>query len=134
MIFWLDAQLPPGLAEYLKDAFHVEAIPVRNLGLRDASDEHIYLTAREIRAVVITKDSDFLELSLRHGPPPQVIWLTCGNCSNRHLQEIFSKTFADALNLLRGGEALVEIIKRYKQSKSAESKAVNELNKMLFEF
>jgi hypothetical protein len=32
------------------------------------------------------------------------------------------------------GEALVEIIKQYKDSKSTESKAVNELNKMLFEF
>jgi predicted nuclease of predicted toxin-antitoxin system len=42
MIFWLDAQLPPGLAEYLASSFHVEAIPVRNLGLRDASDQEIF--------------------------------------------------------------------------------------------
>jgi predicted nuclease of predicted toxin-antitoxin system len=109
MIFWLDAQLPPGLAEYLASSFHVEAIPVRNLGLRDASDQEIFQAARTAGAIVITKDSDFLDLSLRHGPPPQVLWLTCGNCSNRRLQEIFSHTFANAVLLFREGEPVVEI-------------------------
>jgi predicted nuclease of predicted toxin-antitoxin system len=109
MIFWLDAQLPPGLAGYIADSFGVECHAVRDLGLRDAGDEVIFSAARQPGVVVITKDSDFLDLSLRHGPPPQILWLTCGNCGNVKLREILSGTFHEALALLTTGEAIVEI-------------------------
>jgi predicted nuclease of predicted toxin-antitoxin system len=36
----------------------------------------------------MTKDSDFVDLVERLGPPPQIIWLTCGNTSNLRLREI----------------------------------------------
>lgn len=38
MIFWLDAQLPPQLALWLAQHFQVDAHPIRDLGLRDATD------------------------------------------------------------------------------------------------
>lgn len=31
----------------------------------------------------MSKDSDFLNLLDRHGPPLKIIWVTCGNTSNR---------------------------------------------------
>ena len=40
--------------------FAVEAIPVRDLGLREASDQKIFDAARLAGAVVMTKDVDFL--------------------------------------------------------------------------
>lgn len=109
MIFWLDAQLPPALAHYLRLNFAVEAYPLRELGLRDATDDVIYAKARSAGAVLITKDQDFIVKSLRLGPPPQILWVTCGNCSNAHLREIFAKTFPSAMQLLATGEAIVEI-------------------------
>ncbi|MBO1352116.1 MAG: hypothetical protein EBE86_034315 [Hormoscilla sp. GUM202] len=45
----------------------------------------------------------------RLGPPPQIIWLTSGNTSNYRLRSILSATLQEALELLRSGEALVEI-------------------------
>jgi predicted nuclease of predicted toxin-antitoxin system len=39
---------------------------------------------------VMSKDRDLADLVLRHGPPPQIIWITCGNTSNRRLEEILS--------------------------------------------
>ncbi len=36
MIFWVDAQLPPNLADWLRWTFKVEAYALRELGLRDA--------------------------------------------------------------------------------------------------
>lgn len=57
----------------------------------------------------MTKDSDFVELINRYGPPPQVIWLTFGNTSNARLKEILEKTIVQAINLLNSGESLVEI-------------------------
>jgi predicted nuclease of predicted toxin-antitoxin system len=58
---------------------------------------------------VVTKDSDFVLLLDQFGPPPQVIWVTCGNTSNARLKEIVSAVFAKAVQLLQAGESLVEI-------------------------
>ena len=74
-----------------------------------AEDEEIFLAAKKVADIVLTKDSDFVELLERHGPPPKVIWLTCGNTSDAALREIFSANFQEALRLLNSGNDLVEI-------------------------
>lgn len=79
------------------------------MGLRDASDIEIFETARQAGAVVLTKDSDFLDIQDRFGPPPQILWITCGNTSNARLKEILSGALPQAMELLRRGEPLVEI-------------------------
>jgi predicted nuclease of predicted toxin-antitoxin system len=109
LILWLDAQLSPYLATWLTSTFGVEARAVRDLGLRDAKDQAIFLAAREAAAVIISKDSDFLLLLDRFGPPPQILWLTLGNTSNAHLKEVLARAFPPALELLLRGEPLVEI-------------------------
>ena len=109
MKFWVDAQLSPALAPWLRDTFAVEAFSVRWLGLQHADDEVIFAAARETKAVVITKDRDFVHLLERHGPPPRLIWVTCGNTSNAQMRKILRQTFPEALLLLQAGESLVEI-------------------------
>jgi len=108
--FWIDAQLSPALAPWINDAFEdIEAISVRRLGLRDAEDEEIYAAAREAAAVVMSKDHDFVEMVLRHGSPPQLLWITCGNTSNARMRSILMHALPDAMALLRQGEQIVEI-------------------------
>lgn len=109
MKFWLDAQLPPMLAQWLSTTYGIEAVSLRDLGMRDASDLEIFQAAQRVQAVLISKDSDFVELVSRHGPPPQLPWVTCGNVTNRQLQWLFSKTFSEALALLASGQAIVEL-------------------------
>lgn len=109
MKFIVDAQLPPALARHLEEQFNVQARHVRDLGLRDAADASIHRYARQSTSIVITKDSDFVELVHRHGVPPQVVWVTCGNTTNSNLQRIFDATFANAIQLLTAGESVVEI-------------------------
>jgi predicted nuclease of predicted toxin-antitoxin system len=109
VIIWIDAQVSPAIAIWIKQNFPVEAIAVRDLGLRDAEDAEIFSAAKNVRAVVLTKDSDFLDLLDRHGPPPQVLWLTCGNTSNASLKKILTTTLAEAISLLKAGEPLIEI-------------------------
>ena len=109
MKFWIDAQLPPLLAAWLSAQFNVEAFSLRILGLRDAADAAIFQAAQQHGIVIISKDSDFVELVSRYGPPPQLIWVTCGNVTNRQLQIVFSKTFAESLELLAAGQVMVEI-------------------------
>jgi len=87
----------------------LEAVPVRELGLRDALDPEIFQAARQANALVMTKDRDFINLLEQNGPPPQVIWLRTGNSSNQALQETLASTLAPALDLLSSGEAWVEI-------------------------
>lgn len=109
MIFWIDAQLPPAISEWIQEKFSVEAHALRHLGLRDASDREIFIAAKNARAIVITKDGDFLKLQEALGTPPQVIWVTCGNTSNARLKQILERTMAKAIELLTAGEALVEV-------------------------
>ena len=87
MTIWLDAQSSPLLAAWLNWKFDVQAVPVRDLGLRDAEDEEIFRAAKLAGVVILTKDADFPRLLDRFGPPPQVLWLTpSGNTSNERLQ------------------------------------------------
>jgi predicted nuclease of predicted toxin-antitoxin system len=77
--------------------------------LRDANDREIFLAAREAGATIMTKDSDFVRLVENLGPPPQVIWIICGNTSNPNLKQVLASTLPRALEFLEAGEALVEI-------------------------
>ena len=109
MKIWIDAQLSPTLADWLNERFEIEAKPVRDLGLRHAEDSQIFQAAREASAVVMSKDADFVYLNERHGLPPQVLWITCGNTSNTALKSIFERALPEAIRLLEAGEPLVEI-------------------------
>ena len=89
MKVWVDAQLSPAIARCLKDELGTDA--------------------RSASAIVVTKDSDFVSLLERFGPPPQVVWIRCGNTSNANLRAVLLKTWAEAVRHLEAGEALVEI-------------------------
>lgn len=109
MTIWVDVQLPPAIAIWMQQQFSVEVVALREIGLRDAEDEEIFLAAKHASAIVMTKDSDFLHLLEKFGPPPQVLWLTCGNTSNARLKEILSLTLPQAIPLLEANEKLIEI-------------------------
>ena len=109
MILWVDAQLSPRTARWIANCFPVTAVPLRDLGLRDAGDDEVFAAARSAGAIVLTKDSDFVRLLEQQGSPPKVLWLTCGNTADAALQQILSSRLANALDLLAGGEDLVEI-------------------------
>ena len=92
MRIWVDAQMSPAIATWISSNYAVIAIAIRDLGLRDAEDKEIFEAARHEKAVVMTKDSDFVLLLDKLGAPPQVIWVTCGNTSNARLKEILTNT------------------------------------------
>ncbi len=107
---WIDVQMSPALARWITAHFEgLEAIAVSELGLGNAEDLEIFEAARQANAVVVSKDSDFVGLVNRLGPPPQVLWIRCGNTSNAQMQVTLSSTLAAAVDLLHHGERLVEI-------------------------
>ncbi|MEB3343629.1 DUF5615 family PIN-like protein [Okeania sp.] len=109
MIIWVDAHLSPAISIWISSTFEIEALALRDLGLRDAEDYEIFEAAKAQGVIIMTKDRDFVDLAERLGYPPQIIWLTCGNTSNTRLREILSETLPRALELLAAGEKLVEI-------------------------
>ena len=109
MTLWLDAQLSPRIARWVSETLAFEATPVRELNLRKSEDEQIFFAARKANAIVITKDGDFVNLLERHGSPPKIIWLTCGNTSEAALKQILASALPEAMRLLEAGDDLVEI-------------------------
>jgi predicted nuclease of predicted toxin-antitoxin system len=112
MILWLDAQLSPAMASWISSEFSVQAIAVRDLGLRNAKDQEIFFAARKSNALVMTKDADFVRLVEKLGIPPQVILLACGNTSNAQLRQILKSSLDRTLQWLEKGESVVEITAR----------------------
>jgi predicted nuclease of predicted toxin-antitoxin system len=109
MRLWIDAQLPPQIAPWIAQTFGVEAQPLAAIGMRDADDAVIFESLRQPGEIVMSKDSDFLDLVARLGAPPQVIWVTCGNVTNRALRALLTAGLPKVLELLAAGEAIVEL-------------------------
>jgi predicted nuclease of predicted toxin-antitoxin system len=109
MILWLDAQMPPSLAGWLRQAMAIDAVAVRDIGLQFADDKTIFAAARQANAILVSKDQDFVELVRRLGTPPHLIWVTCGNVSNVRMQQVMAAALPRAITLIEAGDAVVEI-------------------------
>ncbi len=80
------------------------------IGFLGEDDPVIFAAARRGgAAVVITKDEDFVRLLEQQGPPPQVVWVTCGNVRNAALRAVVMPVWPQVAALLNSGEELVEI-------------------------
>ena len=73
----LSERLLPLLSAKFENPQHV-----RLLGLGGADDLEIWELARRDGYLLVTKDEDFLRLSLSRGFPPKVICLGIGNAGN----------------------------------------------------
>jgi len=108
---WIDAQLPPSLAHWLQADTETPALHVEQLGHLGSKDESIFRAAREsgYPVVLISKDEDFRRLVGQYGPPPQIVWIRCGNVSNPELRRILLTVWPRVTSLLAAGEPLVEV-------------------------
>jgi predicted nuclease of predicted toxin-antitoxin system len=110
MTIWIDAQLSPYIAKWINANFPgLIATALRSMALQDDNDYDIFRKARKVKAIVMSKDYDFVKLIEIYGVPPQLIWITCGNTSNTRLCEILSNSLKQAVDLLNAGENVVEI-------------------------
>jgi predicted nuclease of predicted toxin-antitoxin system len=106
---WVDAQLSPAIATWIPAELGLPAQALRDVGLRDADDTLIFLRARTQDAIIMTKDADFPLLLQRLGPPPRIIWLTCGNTTNTELRHIITRNAAALTAWISGTESLIEL-------------------------
>jgi predicted nuclease of predicted toxin-antitoxin system len=97
--FLVDAQLPPTLADWLRELGY-EADAVRDVGLREAHDEAIWAYAHRNGAVVLTKDEDFAVRCEQTDAGPVIVWLRIGNASNTALRIWLEPRMAGICSLL----------------------------------
>jgi predicted nuclease of predicted toxin-antitoxin system len=107
--FLIDAQLPPALARWISAGGH-EAEHVGDVGLLDASDIALWAYALRTEAVIVTKDEDFAERSIRIEPAPVIVWLRVGNATNRALLLWIEPRWGGVVKFLQQGSRLVEVI------------------------
>lgn len=75
-----DENLSHRLVRPLSDLYPGSA-HVRDVGLAGASDDEVWDYAREQGYMIVSKDADFYQRSILHGPPPKFVWLKVGNAS-----------------------------------------------------
>jgi predicted nuclease of predicted toxin-antitoxin system len=82
-----DHNLSPRLVNLLAD-LHPNSQHVFLLGMDQANDQQIWDYASQHDFTIVTRDSDYNDLSLMRGFPPKVIWIRRGNCSTQTIAQI----------------------------------------------
>ena len=93
--FLLDENLPerllPGLTTRFPGSSHVRA-----LGNGGAADSELGTLARKQGFILVTRDEDFVGLSVSRGAPPKVIWRNVGNPRTSQVERLLNEN-ADAI-------------------------------------
>jgi predicted nuclease of predicted toxin-antitoxin system len=106
--FLIDNQLPAALADYLKKrGFDCEH--VLHLGLGEASDTDICEYAIAQKAIIVSKDQDFLYLASKSNADIKLIWVRLGNCRTSALLEAFDRLWPEIQASLNAGDRVIEI-------------------------
>ena len=104
-----DENLAPSLALSLADNFPQSA-HVSRIGLGACSDRDVWEYAREHQYTLVSKDSDFHELTLLYGAPPKVVWIRRGNCTTKQIEFILRNKLEDIQQLINSPESSYLVI------------------------
>ena len=108
MTFLVDNQLPQALVRFLVSRGH-QAEHVLDLGMDEAGDQAIWNYAGKNNRVIITKDEDFISLSLQTGAKNQVVWVRLGNCRAPALLAAFETALPKLTLSLQQDDRVVEL-------------------------
>ena len=92
-----DENISPRLVAALSDVFP-GSVHVRDVGLVRATDAAIWAYARDRGLTILSKDSDFHQVSFLRGPPPKVIWIRRGNCSTVDIEALLRSNRRSSLS------------------------------------
>jgi predicted nuclease of predicted toxin-antitoxin system len=92
--FLIDHNLSPTLALHLKDRYP-GTVHTMDLGFDRTADHDLWHHARDNGFNILTKDTDFEQLSLLRGAPPKVVWLRIGNSTTLKVRDLLDRHHAD---------------------------------------
>ena len=105
-----DQNLSDQLVTLLDDLFP-NSIHVKSIDLTNATDVELWNYARDANYLIVSKDTDFSNMSIIHGHPPKVIWLRLGNCSTSTVEQNMRKYFADIEEFARDANSGLFILR-----------------------
>jgi predicted nuclease of predicted toxin-antitoxin system len=73
---------------------YFDTLHVRTLGLGGAADVFLWDIAAQQQCLLVTKDEDFVQLSVLRGPPPKVLWLNVGNAKTPAIAQLLKHNVA----------------------------------------
>ncbi len=91
-----DQNLSFRLVRLLADVYP-SSVHVRDLDLLEADDATIWRHAAEHGLIIVSKDSDFHQMSLLYGHPPKTVWLRVGNAPTSTIAELLREHHATML-------------------------------------
>jgi predicted nuclease of predicted toxin-antitoxin system len=109
LLFLIDAQLPPSLAEFWCQAGH-QAVHVADIGLLTATDRQIWDEAVSRNAVLVTKDADFPLRRAARNDGPAILWVRIGNANNKALITQLLRASPAIVDAIERGETVIEFI------------------------
>jgi len=109
MKFLVDANLPPGLAVWLREQGH-QATHVCDTPGNRADDEEISRFALRTGSVIVTKDEDFALRAVLASEHASVVWLRLGNATNSQLRRWLEPLLPEIVRRLQAGEKLIEVV------------------------
>jgi len=92
-----DHNLSPRLINQLADLF-ADSSHLTFHGMDQDDDKDVWEFARDNGYTLVTKNSDFHDLSLLRGFPPKVVWLRIGNCTTATIESLIRHCHADILD------------------------------------
>ena len=93
-----DHNLSQRLSARLQDLFP-GSLHIREVLARRTPDEGIWFYAKDNEFVVVSKDSDYRDLSIRLGYPPKLIWIRTGNSPNAIVETLLRDHYDDIMAL-----------------------------------
>lgn len=109
MTFLVDANLPPGLAAWLRERGHEAIHACEHPGL-SLDDLAIFEFARTHGYTIVTKDEDFAALAILNKNPAAVVWVRFGNATNAMLRNWLAPLLPEIVQRLASGETLIEVV------------------------
>jgi predicted nuclease of predicted toxin-antitoxin system len=98
---WLDAHLSPIIAKWLKDKTSWNIKSAFVLKLSSLNDYEIYEKAKAHgNIILLSKDSDLIDIILQKGSPPKLINIKIDNCDNRILFNLLAPKIEHAVRML----------------------------------
>lgn len=81
-----------------------ESEQVRRIGLENKNDRIVWEFAKRENFTIVTFDSDFYDLSLLLGRPPQLIWIKTSDQTTKNLERLLYDRATDIQDFITSNE------------------------------
>ena len=85
---------------------------VRDVDLKALLDQTLWDFAKQNGFAILSKDSDFHQMSFLFGAPPKVVWIRLGNCTTDSIADLLRSRTEEIRSFLAGDEAAFLILGR----------------------